>query len=378
MPLLLTQMDVVEATCRFEEWLGGCIPLVQHDLAFKHEQMRADPFLFFRATYYRWAQLWLEHHGKLARAPEVLSVGDLHLENFGTWRDAEGRLVWGVNDFDEAHPMAFTNDLARLAVSALLAARSSAGFTVRPREICAQLCEGYRHALERGGVPFVLMEFHPKLRKMALQDLRRPAPFWDRLDAKTLPLPDHPPASVRKAIEKILPDGAKPDYRVLKTPKGLGSLGRRRYLALLEWQGGRMAREAKVVAPSAFLWARGKAPNSRKGNPWLEKTVRRAVRCADPYYQVNGKWLVRRLGPDCSRIDIAELVHHDDLASLLSCMGRETAHIHLGTPKGRKRIAEAWSRLPKDWLQTAAQQMLNLSLADWRKFRTAAKKKLAA
>jgi hypothetical protein len=47
-----------------------------------------------------------------------MAVGDLHLENFGIWRDAEGRLVWGVNDFDEAHPMAFTNDLVRLAVSA--------------------------------------------------------------------------------------------------------------------------------------------------------------------------------------------------------------------------------------------------------------------
>jgi len=32
----------------------------------------------------------------------VLAVGDLHVENFGTWRDAEGRLIWGVNDFDEA------------------------------------------------------------------------------------------------------------------------------------------------------------------------------------------------------------------------------------------------------------------------------------
>jgi hypothetical protein len=26
--------------------------------------------------------------------PRVLGVGDIHLENFGTWRDAEGRMVW--------------------------------------------------------------------------------------------------------------------------------------------------------------------------------------------------------------------------------------------------------------------------------------------
>jgi hypothetical protein len=94
------------------------------------------------------------------------------------------------------------------------------------------------------------------------------------------------------------------------------------------------------------------------------------VRCADPYYEVRRRWLVRRLGPDCSRIDIDELVHHEDLASLLYCMGQETANIHLGTPKGRKRIRESWNHLPPDWLETAARLMLKLSLKDWNRFRT--------
>ena len=51
----------------------------------------------------------------------VLAVGDIHLENFGTWRDADGRLVWGVNDFDEAAEMPYVLDLIRLATSALVA-----------------------------------------------------------------------------------------------------------------------------------------------------------------------------------------------------------------------------------------------------------------
>jgi len=362
-------MDIVEATRRFEAWLRRRITVVGRDLAYKHEQMRADPFLFFRATYYRWAQLWPEHCPKLARAPEVLAVGDLHIENFGTWRDAEGRLVWGVNDFDEAHPMAFPNDLVRLAVSALLAAQSSPDFKLKPGEVCAQIADGYRAGVERGGKPFVLMESHPQLRKMAIQDLRQPAAFWQRLEAKTTPLKGDPPGSVRKALAKILPDGAEPQYRLLKTPKGLGSLGRRRYLALVDWEGGRMAREAKSVVASACLWVKGKEPRAGEGNPWLEKTVRSAVRCADPYYEVRRGWLVRRLGPDCSRIDIDELIHHEDLASLLNCMGQETANIHLGTSKGRKRIRESWSHLPPDWLETAARLMLKLSLKDWNRFR---------
>ena len=364
-------MDIIQSTRGFEAWLRRCVPVVERDLRYKHEQMRSDPFLFFRATYYRWAQLWIEHCPKLARAPEVLSVGDLHLENFGTWRDAEGRLVWGVNDFDEAHPLAFPNDLVRLAVSALLAAESSPRFALKHGEICAQLADGYRVAIDRGGEPFVLMESHPKLRQMALQDLRQPASFWKRLEAKSATLKGRPRDSVRKAIAKILPAGATPAYRVLKSPKGLGSLGRQRYLALVSWQGGQMAREAKSVVPSASLWARGKGARGLKGNPWLEKTVRSAVRCADPYYEVRRGWLVRRLAPDCSRIDIDEIVHHEDLASLLYCMGQETANIHLGSSKASRRVGEAWKRLTPDWLETAARLMLKLSLKDWNRFKSA-------
>jgi hypothetical protein len=367
-------MDIVEATRRFEAWLRRRITVVERDLIYKHEQMHADPFLFFRATFYRWAQLWSEQCPKLARATRVLAVGDLHLENFGTWRDAEGRLVWGVNDFDEAFPMAFTNDLVRLAVSALLAAESSPHFKLKPGEICAQLWDGYRTAIERGGEPFVLMEAHPKLRKMALQDLRQPAEFWKRLDAKTIPLKKEPPDSVRKAFSRISPDGAKLGYRVLGKPKGLGSLGRRRYLAVDNFQGGWLAREAKAVVPSACVWASDQ--RAGKGNPWLEKTVRSAVRCADPYYKVRRGWLVRRLGPDCSRIDFDELVHHEDIASLLHCMGWETANIHLGTSKGRKQIRSSWVHLPEDWFEVAAHKMLKRSLEDWHDFKAVGTKKL--
>ena len=138
-----------------------------------------------------------------------------------------------------------------------------------------------------------------------------------------------------------------------------------------------MAREAKSVAPSACLWANGHNQRAEKGNPWLEKTVRSAVRCADPYYEVKQGWLVRRLGPDCSRIDIDELVHHEDLASLLLCMGQETANIHLGSPKARKRVRAAWKDLADDWLETAAHRMFKLVLKDWHRFKETRQKKLS-
>src|ERR1700682_795615 len=172
---------IQEATAAYETWLGEHTQLVQADLDYKHTQMAADRFAFFRATYYRWAQRWSEMSPELAQAPAVLAVGDLHIENFGTWRDGEGRLVWGVNDFDEASTLAYTNDLVRLATSALLAIEGD-HLALRPRPACAALLGGYHAALEAGGRPLVLTEEHPWLRRVASRRIRDAGRFWKRLD----------------------------------------------------------------------------------------------------------------------------------------------------------------------------------------------------
>jgi len=140
-------MNVVKATRQFEAWLGKRTPLVKKDLRTKHEAMKSSAFRFLRATY-RWAQIWSKVCLDLAKSPRVLAVGDLHVENFGTWRDIEGRLIWGVNDFDEAYPLPYANDLLRLAVSAHLASEAGQhalrvgifvppSWTVTPKE-CVQ------------------------------------------------------------------------------------------------------------------------------------------------------------------------------------------------------------------------------------------------
>src|SRR5271154_6274110 len=127
-------MNIIESTAEFEKWLEREVPLVRQDLTLKHAAMAQASFPFFRATFYRWLQLWPEICPEAANAPEVLGVGDLHIENFGTWRDQEGRLIWGVNDLDEAWPAAYTLDLMRLAASTYLAIEQAA----RSREILGE------------------------------------------------------------------------------------------------------------------------------------------------------------------------------------------------------------------------------------------------
>ena len=48
--------------------------------------------------------------------------GDLHAENFGTYMDGKGVLVFDVNDFDEAYLGHFTWDLRRFVASVASAA----------------------------------------------------------------------------------------------------------------------------------------------------------------------------------------------------------------------------------------------------------------
>ncbi len=113
--------------------------VVEADLAEKHKKMKEGAFVFLRATYWRWAETILDICPDLATGPQVLGVGDIHLENYGTWRDADGRLVWGVNDFDEAAEMPYALDLARLATSAILAGGPSANAD----DIASAIVKGY-------------------------------------------------------------------------------------------------------------------------------------------------------------------------------------------------------------------------------------------
>ena len=356
-------MRIKKATKKYETWLAKQIPIVAADLALKHTRMAEDAFPFLRATFYRWVQVWPEICSDLARAPRVLAVGDLHVEKFGTWRDKEARLVWGVNDFDEAFPMAYTNDLVRLAVSAHLAIASNhLGLT--HEDACAALLAGYREGLESGGRPFVLEESHKWLREAATGELRDPVVFWGKMNA--LPsVRGEVPKGARKALEDLLPAPGL-IYRVAHRVAGLGSLGRERYVALADFDGGRVAREAKTLIPSACVWA-----NDGKGSKkiYYEEIVTTAARALDPYVHLRGRWIVRRLAPHCSRIELSALPKKSDEERLLHAMGFETANIHHGSKNAVKDVRRDFGKRKPGWLHEAARRMGDAVKKDWEEWR---------
>ncbi len=349
-------MDIQTATQNYEDWLGERTTLVEADLDFKHRQMASGVFPFLRSTFYRWAQRFPAHCPALAQAPTLLAVGDLHVENFGTWRDTEGRLIWGVNDFDEAHQMPYTIDLVRLATSATL----TGSLAHKSGAVCEAILDGYKASLKAGGKPFVLAENHVWLRGFAEKNLADPVDFWKKMNA--LPPAEEVPLSAREGIAHTLPR-PQPPYRAVSRRAGLGSLGHQRFAGLAEWNGGQVAREAKALVPSAWLWA------EKKSGPLeilYQALLSQAVRCRDPYVELRGEWILRRLAPDCSRISLTALPDAKDELRLLRAMGWETANIHLGTPAAIKAVRRHLDKQSKNWLPQAVDAMTEATEQDWK------------
>ena len=247
--------------------------LVAEDLARKHEKLAASPFAFLRGTYWRWAETILEVCPDLRKATPVLAVGDIHLENFGTWRDVDGRLVWGVNDFDEAAEMPYVLDLVRLAASALLASldrdpKRAPSRGMSAAAICSSVLEGYAQGLEAPKA-IVLDRDWDWLREMLAVSDKQRAKFWSKIEAAK----DEPaPARYRRALAAAMPQ-PRLDMLTSRRTAGTGSLGRPRWIGVAEWRGAPVVRELKVVLASA--WHRGPARN------------RRAIRCVEI---VNGRF----------------------------------------------------------------------------------------
>ncbi len=365
-------MGIAKATRAYETWLGRHIQLLPADLRKKHQAMAQDVFPFLRATFYRWMQLWPKVCADEARAPHVLAVGDLHVENFGTWRDIEGRLVWGINDFDEVSELPYTIDLVRLAASTHIAIRE-ARLEIEAKDACGAILEGYKKSLQMGGVPYVLAEEHDWLRHMVTGILRDPAQFWNKLDS--LPtLKARVPKGARRAIERLLPEPGL-DYRIVHRIAGLGSLGRERYVGIATCRGARIAREAKALAPSACVWAATEKISERIR---YQEALDKSVRDLDPFVKLRGSWIVRRLAPDCSRVELASMPKERDESRLLRAMGFETANVHLGSPRAAKAILRDLGKRPADWLHKAAAAMVKATTADWKEWRTSMRHKPGA
>ena len=123
-----------------------------------------------------------------------------------------------------------------------------------------------------------------------------------------------------------------------------------------------MAREAKALVPSACVWVNGsKGPQKIS----YEEIMTNAVRVHDPFVHTCGGWIVRRLAPHCSRIELTSLPQKRDEERLLHAMGYESANIHLGSRDKIKAVRSDLAKRKPGWLHEAVKVMTKSVIADW-------------
>lgn len=345
---------IQQSAQHYEAWLRRELKgnFVEDDLTKKHEKMRDSAFAFLRATYWRWAETILEVCPDLADAPALLSVGDIHFENYGTWRDADGRLVWGINDFDEAAEMPYALDLVRLAASALLGRGRQ---KISDGEIAAAILRGYGSGLKAPSAVILDRDWQ-WLRDLVVVSDKERAKFWEKMSAaKSQPAP----RAYAKAIAAAMPEkGLK--VRTSRRTAGTGSLGKPRWVGTADWRGAPVVREAKALVCSAWSLARNDADAENR----VAEITGGRFRAIDPWFRVSANIVVRRLSPNNRKIEVDSAASMSSRA-MLEAMGFDLASAHLGAANRKAVVERDLKKRKSGWLAANARRAADAVTRDY-------------
>ena len=337
-------------------------------VALKYQAMKQDAFAFFRGTCHLFYDD-LYTSGALQNSTSVWSCGDLHLQNFGTFKgdaitqgSARKLVYFDVNDFDESALIPGSWDLVRLVTSVLIE-------TENPQEglaLAQHLLRTYAETLETGKARVLYRENASGVVKDLLQTLRKRdrAQFLKkRLLPKTRALQRIPnkiltvsPAEIQTVnhlIETWASTQPQPDFfQVLDITHriaGSGSLGLPRYLILVQGRGypkGCYLLDLKAARRSSL------APFLTKSQPTWSSEGDRIVQIqtrlqASPPALLSAiespgqSYVLRELQPSNDKIDPATLIHKPKkLTDFIQTLGQVVAWGHLRS-SGRQGSAIA-------------------------------------
>lgn len=344
----------------------------------KFRKMAASAFAFYRGTaalFYH--DLEQERSGSRATGPfldertgRVWIHGDLHAENFGTYMDANGRLIFNVNDFDEAYIGPFTWDLKRFAASLALIGYTKALSDEQITELVEIYAGAYReriHALATGAKndetpPFTLdttdgplltvLRAARSLTRFGLLDSmteirefeRRFAPGGGsvELDAATR----YKILAAFDGYLETLPESSltRPDsYRVKdvvgRRGIGIGSAGLPSYNILLEGNSDALENDVVIYMKQAQVPAVSRHITDSAVRDYFQheghRTVisQRALQAhADPWLgwtELDGAGqLVAEISPYAVDLDWSDLDDPEEIAAVVADLGRATATMH--------------------------------------------------
>lgn len=224
-------------------------------LQLKFDKMQADAFVFLRGSCHLFYQQ-LARKGLFKSAPPVWSCGDLHFENFGSYKGDNRLVYFDMNDFDEAILAPASWDLVRMLTSLQVGAPSLGLRPKEARQLCQSFLHSYAQALLQGKAYWVETQTARGLVGDLLDGLRQ-RQRSDLLDAyapvvgkkrqfkagsrKTLPVSPAQRRQLTAQMAAFAATQADPRfYKVLDVARrvaGTGSLGVERYAVLVHGKG---------------------------------------------------------------------------------------------------------------------------------------------
>ncbi|MBV8467476.1 MAG: DUF2252 domain-containing protein [Burkholderiales bacterium] len=260
--------DVVRSIQSFNAWRDP------DRLQLKMAKMRTSPFIFLRGTCHVFYDQ-LPDADVFRNAPNAWVCGDLHLENFGSYKGDNRLVYFDMNDFDEACLAPVSWELVRFLTSVLLGMRDLKVERADQLMMCHAFLDAYAAALTEGKARWVERETSDGLIKQlltSLQERSRPK-FLDsrtelkgkrrnvRIDGKkALAVTEQQRAEVESFIGAFAATQPDPQfYKVLDVGRriaGTGSLGVARYIVLVEGKGSPDANyllDLKQAVPSALV-----------------------------------------------------------------------------------------------------------------------------
>lgn len=309
-------------------------------LAIKYRAMRTNPFVFLRGTRHLFYDR-LPKGGVLKSAPLTWCCGDLHLENFGSYKGDNRLAYFDINDFDEAALAPATWEISRVITSILVGANTYGITQENASLLCTQFLETYATSLTSGKARWIERETADGLVKTLLDQLhqRNRVDFLNtrtikmgklrqfKLDGKkTLPVTNTQRKSVTHAINQFAKSQAHPEfYEVLDVARriaGTGSLGVDRYTILVRGKGSPNQNhllDLKQALPSSI--ARHLPTIQPVWNNQAERVVAlqqrmQAVSMAFLHSLImnNEAYVLRGLQPNEDRVPIAQ--YHDHIEYL--------------------------------------------------------------
>jgi uncharacterized protein (DUF2252 family) len=260
-------MDILRAIAQFNH---GRDP---ERLSLKYQAMRSDPFVFLRGACHLFYQR-LPSSGIFKTAPLVWSCGDLHLENFGSYKGDDRLAYFDLNDFDEAALAPASWDVVRMLTSLRVGAKSLGLKPGQAQTLCEAFLRSYGTALASGKALWVEPQTaHGRVKDLfdKVRDRQRVDLLDDRTELKgkrralkldgkrALPASAAQRDKVMAFMQTFTPTQPHPAfYKVLDVARriaGTGSLGVERYVILVQGKGsphGNYLLDLKAARPSAL------------------------------------------------------------------------------------------------------------------------------